>query len=1247
MLSSARLPFLPSGSAALRRYREQLVRQCTSEPALQILPALLSLPLGLELLPDAAALLAHPGPLALCGNPSSGRTLALLQTLLRWAEGHNKTPVLYLSLREHDLADLAPHSFIAAVAEQAGLPRRITHGSHPGLLLLDDWELLPARYATAWQQVIIHGVEDWPGLKIVAALPAETRWPGVRSLTMPSPDVDRAAHWLAHLLPDQNLAPLNAALALPPLLALHEHLSDLLLLALSYPIGGLPGSRADLYEYAYTLVRPLLDQLRLSLPSEPPPELWAGPRIGRALLQHYRLARQLIANDGAASFSSLSPETLVAVAPLAVSLLDDPAPLLERLWSAPVNLPALRALVACAREEPEAAPLLGLRLLDHLSDPTALPDVRVLLFTLGPVLARILAAAAHVAEARACVSLRAVAAVLPGASRLWLQLGDDPHLPAALRWAAADLLIANPPDVSLITAFPVDAAPQALIPRAYVAACAIPAAYPALATSPLYNALALLLADRQASVRRTDVANVLLAEPTTPEELQALALTGTNDPAVFERVAAVAAPGLRQAALNSLRAVGGVTAHAALCRLIVRPASELGARRAALDTLARLNCPGTDAVLTRTALDGSLPLPVRLRAVELLAGHGSVGILVLRRLLGIAALPALLRAAAAIQLGQLGVSEALPLLGQLLQHPDEPLLRRAAATALGTLAQQPAQRDAIATTLSTGMRRALLDTELGERIARALGQTGSAVALPVLATLLAPTLAGQLEQAWLQVAPALAAAPATAWPDLVRGPHLRLAVLEALADGATLADPPSRLRELAARQATRLAIAAAEGLAILAAEPARHASAATLLRHALRHETRADVARVCLNALACCTNPAVELQHILDVPSIDPSRHWLAVERLSITNAARTLVLERLAAGADQPVVLAQMIKVLATWDHPEVVPTLRRLASDSQAELLLRREALLALGRQPHPDARTALIAVAAELTAPFELRLVAASALPSRLSIDDRVALRQALRSSLSRPEVTRAIARVLAHVGDNEALPHLLRSAQSDSSAEAIASLEALGALGDPGLVPDLLRISQSTAVSAGVHLAAIIALLHLDRENYLPLLREFLSTPFPALRLKAYTTLAELCPDDPILSTPLVDLHAPLALRLQALKHLAGQNPDASELIGILIAVDEQPQLRLAAAQALSNASHPSAALSLAAMLDPSAVENEHLPPLLRYRCAKSLGLLVRSLAPSGEAALTQLTRLISDPSQPVEHHLWVATALLER
>ncbi|WP_124681874.1 HEAT repeat domain-containing protein [Candidatus Viridilinea mediisalina] len=1248
MLSLSQLPFLPRKRVA-QRYRTRLRAQLAHEPVSQLLKQLLDLPLGLAPLPDAAAIRATQNSLALYGPPASGRSLALMQTLVHWAQSNDDAPTLYVPLQEMDVATRSPYDVLAALMNHVGLPSSYANGKHPGVLLFDNWELLPPVRREIWQQFLHTTAVHWPALRFVIALPPDEAWPLLDTLHSSKPVTTAVAVLLAHLLPEHATNVSLADLVTLPGFDPQPSLADLALMALTYPLGGLPSSRAQLYAHAFALIQPLIEEQRLLAqadPSETQPNVrsrlyWTGLTIGRALLRHYRLARGFAGGEALEALADLPLHDQVAVAPLTLGLLQDPCALQDLLWQRGPEELQLRVLVACTRAYPDYAPEYGLRLVEYLLDPNLPASTRSLLHELVPVLPALLAAASHVDELRSLALLNDVVRVLPHSRQLWLSLIDHPQTTAGLRWTVVDSLVLAPSELMQLQAVPVNADALALAARAYLAAVGGGEARALLAKQPLRRAIEHLLADQTAGERRSAVAALLLADVRLPAELRALAVVVVDSLPMVEQAVYDADPLVRQAALAVLAHAKPAVALAAFGRMLAQPDDDVARQRALLDALASIAHQGGTALLLRATVANQLPLDLCLQALDHVAARSSGDALVLRRLLATTELPGALRAAVAWQLGRKGIVAALPELAHLLCGPTAPLLRRAVAGALGELAQRPTCCDAAAEALVAGLRRKASDPRLGEIIIAALGQSGAPVALAALRAMLSPRMIPLLREAWLRAVPSLNDNPGSVWPQLDLPEHVQIKLFDALAEGQTLADPPSCLDELAERHAIRLACAAAAALVQLGAVVQLHEPVLAMVRQALADELRHEVARALLHALGHLSDPGCELDRLLANPDLRLELHWLALEILGSDQRSRDVLRERLALGADEPLLQIQLVDVLAHHSDTMALPLFRQLARDPVGDLQLRMAAVRALARLADTESYALLVVIAADEDAPVTLRHSAATLLPPTLNAEAEVTLRQALRAERMAPLLKTALQCALARAGDSTALGYLLRTIQSEDSVEAIACIEELAELHDQNSTPLLVRVSQSPTTPPNVRLAAVIALLQLEGSAYLTLLYEYLEASIPPLRFQAYTALAALHPDDPRLSDPLTNMSDPLALRLQMLQHVGRTNPDAPIVAQLVAANDEADQLRLAAAVILREASSAEAITSLATVL--ASESNAAL--LLRWHCVVSLGAIAHSKRPNSQTARAWLASQALAPEQHPLHRHWAAELLV--
>jgi HEAT repeat protein len=1245
MLTPNVFALLP-GRRPFSRYRRALHQQIHAEPALRLLPHLLDIPLGCAPLPDPEAILAGPAGIALLSPPAGGRTLALFQILAHWASGSSRVPAIFLALSECDSPNLSPRAIVTGALHRAGAGAPTLDQRRPALLLIDEWECLPANRRILWRQYLTGLAENWPAARAVVALPAGEAWPELLERTITPPDDGTLAIWLGRLLPNHDPAPLLAALSRAPLAALRTSLADLLLLVLVYPISGLPGSRAALYEQAYALVQPVLSEppaaFRGAAAAEHPEAPPMSPAIGRAVLRHYRLARGLAGGADLVTLADLPARERAAVAPLAAGLLDDPTPVLNLLWGdhTPATID-LDALIACVCERPAAAPAHTLRLLELLAAPAAAPRPAAG----AHLLPALLSAAAPADPARALAVFGALAAG-PANDARWLELVDAPAAPPALRWAAAERLAGNPPPLAELCAVPPQPDPISLAGRAYLALHVAPLDGTALLNKPLRNGLDLLLAADADVQRRRTVAAALLASAQIPAELRRLALAatpaeGAEDRALIDGALLDPNATVRQAARTRLLARPPDEACAGLARALTTPDLDPPIAAELLDAAGHLDDPGVVKLLARCVATTGQRLPVRLAAVDRLAACGAVGNAALVGLLQAASLPAPVHAAVVRHVGARGHAAALPVVRALLLNDGPPLIRRAAAAALVEYARRPATHDGALAALLAVVRRPQLDREVTITALHGLAVAQPTLAVPAVAARLDPRYPQALARAWQQAAPELARTPATAWPGLPLPESLQCILADALAVGETPADPPTSLGELAASQALAEALAAVATLAAIAGrEPALAGEIQARLRRALAAPERPGLPEAILTALAHlpCTSAQAELVHLLDAPNVSLSLRWRAIDALGRAPGVAALAVSRLQRGCDDPFTQSKLVELLGEQSPPGALSVLRQIAEDPAGPDHLRRAALQSMSGLDDPAAVGALVRIVVDEARP-ELRAAAAVALPAGLAAVHCRTLRDRLRSE-RHPEVLAAILAALGRTADREALPLLLRYTQSEQSAVALAAIEGVAALGDDSLAPPLVRVSQNTLAAPHVRLAAVCALVRLCGAEFAPLLRDYLASPQLALRLRAHTVLAAHDRDDPRLLEPIADPAAPLALRQEALVRLAGYAPEAS-LIGQLVChPDETPHIRLLAVAALARRGAAEDVEALRATLAAPAM------PLLHRRCIEALTAIAQSAAPAAHAAQIQLETYALSPDAPPTFRHWAGAGLLD-
>jgi HEAT repeat protein len=1239
MLTPNVLALLP-GRRPLRQYRRILHQTLQSDPAVRLLPALLDIPLECAPLPDPEAILAAPASFALLGPPAGGRTLALFQIAAHWAGGACRAPLVCLPLGELDSPNLSPRAIVTGALHRSGARTTIVDSREPALLLVDEWEQVPANRRLLWRQYLTGLAVSWPAARAVVALPPAETWPELQPLQIAPPNAAALAVWFGRLLPNHDPAPILAALEYTPMAMLRQSLADLLLLALVYPIAGLPASRAALYEQAFALAQPVLRDPPLpSLDDEvlPIEELSAPLAIGRAVLRHYRLARGLAGGADLATLADLSPVERAAVAPLAAGLFDDPTPVFDLLWAV-ADRPDYPALLACARERPTAAPAQTLRLLTMLAEPEA-PES----FTsLAPVLPQLLISIAHHDLPEALALVPVIAHQIP-AYAPWLALIDDPAAPITLRWAAVDQLAVAPPPVAVLSTVPPAADRVSLAGRALLCVHTSPLPTDLLLQPPLNDGLAELLNLAADSRRRYAVASRLLADPATAPVLrrQALAAVPMNvaDAALVEQALIDADADVRETARVRLLNRAPADSLAALERILAQPNLPLHVAVELLSLTTQLDDPGVVKALARCAVTGHQRMPVRLFALDQLAVLGASGSAALLSLLSVAALPTPVRATLVRHLGARGQAALLHYLRKLLHPAVPPLVRRAAVAALADLVRRPATHDAALAGLLTILQRPQLDREVTIAAMRGLAVASPTIALPAVAARLDRRYAAALAQAWHHTVPQLAATPAADWPALPLDAATATILADALAVGATPADPPSSVGELAASQAYAEALVAVEVLATFARrEPALLPDVQSRLRRALTVLEQPGITEAILYALAGLTHDAgvSELARLLDDPAMAPNLRWRAIDTLGHGPGVAVMVLQRLQRSADDPFTRSKLVALVGVHAPPGALSLLRQIAEDAANPEHLRRAALSSLGNLDDPAAVTALVRIAADDSS-TSVRASAAAALPAGLAASTCRALRDLLRNERE-PSVLAAILSALGRAGDREALPLLLRYSQSEHASVALAAIESVAAIGDTDLAAPLVRVSQNTLVAAHVRLAAVCGLVQLCGDEFVSLLRDYLTSSHLPLRLRAHAALAVHHADDPRLITPIADPDAPLALRLEALQRLAARVPNENVIRLVLNNPDEALQLRLAAAAALARADDPAVVATLNATLSMPTL------PLLQRRCLDTLATLAHGdAAPALAAQVALETIALSADILPAMRH-WASVCL---
>ncbi len=1250
------------GNKALRRHRTAIRERIQNEPAIRFLPALIDLPLLPEHSLDAVVgqLRIQPAALGLYGPIGGGRSLALLQIAWHWIDDHQSAPVLHLPLAQLDARNLSPRAILAGKIHACGLPdpANLTESAQKAwLLLVDQWEELPADRREAWQDFLLDLRHTWPEARLTLALPnALPRWPDILTVTMAKPSEEQIARWLEHILPDDSLTPLLDALAPHGQLApLRDRLRDIVLLAWVYHNGELPTSPLKLYDTAATLLE------NAAAPGEdaqPTP-----PIIGDSALRAYEQARQIAASGNLATLLQLHNNERTDVARLLAELLPNPAPLFATLWQDVKASPAqLLVLSDCLRVRPDVDPQWSLRTLHALVDQANKPRYRARLDMLIPTLPAILE---HSTQQSDDVRDQDIAALLQriapmiGATSL-IAIGEKPALPSRLRWAAAASLASLPepdrpntlPQSSQST--PPDPLAQTL--RIYIAALAGSTSCQRLAdVDPAWCDV--LLSPQVSQKRRSEVAAALLNDAAVPlaDRIRALRLLPSNPSddllQLLMRISVEAEPTLRNAATHILRQHDPRQSLHFLSRTLLESAEDWAVQRFALEQVGAYKHGESSALLARCTIAPNIPLVGRIHAVELLAARPNVGPLLLRRIVRAERTHPAVRAAAARRLGQMpdAGKEAIAVLIQTATGDASTLVRQAAIQALGTIGSRGEGVAEALTTLHAALSSAAGNSEIIAAAAQALGRIGADESVPALRALLSTDTTAYLRSIWLERNPQLASQPASQWSDVDLSDEHRTALMTLLSDGQTPADAPSTLDELVVYEANLVRIAAAETLADIAnhADNADHTGqhpAYNALLHTIRAEFPPKIIHHLLECLkrASSDNGLSAVENLLSDSGLDPILRWQVIERLGQNPNAASFLLHYLERYPDDPFISSKLVHALGRQHTTQALPILRQLATRPDGNPHLRTQAINALGQLESPEIQETLLDITATAYTPAALRGLAAEMLPKDLSSAACRTLRNLLGGERQPPELAAGVLHALGRARDRAALPLMLRYLHSDQTIDAIAALDAIADLGDASITPELVRVTQRNAVGPNVRLRAVGALLRIGGDEYIPLLRNYIDHAMLPMRMQALDYLLEIRPHDPRPLVLAADRTVPLALRLRSLAALE-RRTEAREVIARIAAdTSDEPQIRLQATALLSNMSGPSIVTTLV-----QCIRETDNPPLLRRCCVNTLAERTDKSNPDAIDAQNALSKIADDPAQPAENRVWAARALLQQ
>lgn len=1244
-------------STALRRYRALVQRHMRNERAIRLFPNLPSLPLLSTTNTDSGAVTdaIYHSLVVVRGVPGSGRSLMLLQLAHEWLAGRSAEPTLYLPLAYIDDPQRAPSTLLEEAFKDAGLPSPLDRlpmesPTHPWLLLFDEWEELTAPRQAVWQSFILNLPHLWSDVQIVVAAPADCAdWTGFQIIDLLPPDDAALRRWLGHLLPRHDLEPLLTALQPGTSLATLRHrLGDIALLALTYPHNGLPISRGQLYSWTANL-----------LTTMPPYERsrWSFG-IGQMAHLTYEIAHKLVMAGSFMPPDDLSELVRTEVALLLTSMVSDPEPFYAELWHTRQHSPANLLLLAhCLCERPDAASEWLLRVLEALLDyQNSLPHRRIL-SALAPLLPSVLVSRAtdptigYETDSLANDLLSELTSFISGPSLLALVYNIT--LPSDVRWAAGNALLRLPTGVVGVlqgAAQPPDTLAQAIC--CFALALGNAESRRMLAASPALHWFKALGSAEISEQQRSLIVNTLLQEADTPALLRTTVLTLTERAVgytyeanqVLLQACTDSAATVRQAAFTTLQYRTAQEVLKLLQNILLSPEYSWEAQQDALELLSTYQQGEASLLLAHCVVASHLPLAIQLQALHFLASRPAAKSVLLPRLLSVGTVHRVVRATIIRLLAQEGESGVLPALCQLATNNAPLLLRQSAIEALGILGQQPDLASQVYATLSIILTHELGNPVLAISAIQALGNMQQIEAVPILRTLLQTNISHSVRAMWLSHAPALANVPVSRWHDVELPSDLRVLLLTLLTEGETDADPPGSLDEFVVTQDRRIHLLTAEALARIgsSATSALQQQIRTILITLIQQTPPGWETRRLLTYLTWFSEDAglSDLGRLLAHPSIEPALRWLVIEQLADNPASSPLLLRYLEEGLFDPFTLSKLAYTLGQHRSLAALPVLRQLAEQRSGDFYLRMQAIIALGLLADPAVETTLLHIVADVTTAPALRGAAAEALSHTLRPELRHWLYQLLRRERQPSELIVGVLRALGHAQDRDALGLMIHYMQSDHAAVAIAALTALAELGDTGVIPSIIRITQNTARDQSVRLHAVTTLLQLCGHEYLSLLRGYLDSNVLLLQLQALDCLLSLCPEDDRPLMLLTHKNAPLALRLRSVEALTNRVSDHGVLCAVLLDTTDELHLRSATTTILGQTEYPDAIATLG-----QCIREDSTPFRLRRRCIEALHRQAAAPRPNASGARLLLSQLVDDSSQPDENRMWAAQALV--
>lgn len=1262
-------------SQPLRSHQQVLMENILKDPLLRVFPALRTLPFfATEAeITDFDALLQDTHLLTIHGATGSGRSLLLLQMALHVLATSQFRPTLLLPLAAIDQPDMNPLAIVVPLFKTTGLLAQHTLHAvsrRPWMLLVDEWELLPAVRRTVWKNFLLNMAQTWIETQIVITLPlTEEPWQQARTVTLPPPTSQHIQRWLHHLLPEHERAPLQASLERgATLAACANRLLEPVLLALTSSASEVPASRLQLYEQAYRRWQ-ILTQAEQSQAGDlaPPAEQPAisivelaqamTARLSSRMVSCYEQAQQLATSGEFTSLLSLPFVEQHEVVLLLVHAQADPSPLYTLLWNQAeeaASAPHLEMLGRCLLERPADAFTADwiLPVLEALVAQQTVPRFQQLLQDINRGIPALLRTVSSTSEGRWLALLEQLVPLLDAPALL--AVVDDAGLPPYLRWQAADALHTYEHTHALLHAPPPpDALAQAI--RCHVLALGDSASRQALAKPAAAPWIIALQGPHVSQERRFQIARTLVQDQAIPPVLRATALAVLSlNPdettlSILQQMAAEQESLIRYAALTALRNHPASQALPLLQNIILDAQIAWEVRRDALAQVEGYAHSHATMLLARCSINTALPLTGRLQAVEYLAKRSQQSSKIVCQILAAPAIHVVVRAKTARLLGNLATEYALETLRQVARSSAEPSqVRQAALFALATITRCPnttsQQRERVLHVLLHVHKEPCGDSLLKACTLHALGILALPDCVPVLRHVLLHATAEDLLAAWLEAAPHLASVPLHEWHRHDLPPDTRVALLTALTEGDMEAEQPGSLDELVVQTALQLRMAAASALTRIAtsADEETYELVHESLMTALQQPRSHDELRRLLSSLKAIsqTQGLQEMEEIFANPASDATVRWLLVEQFGNSSALLPLMLHYLHDEQIDAVTRGMIAQTLGHYGTEQAIHALLRLAKQPTNTMPLRLQALASLESLDTPLVTETCLTLIAETNAAPTLRRAAARALPSTLSPDTRHWLRELLRTESTPAELIEGIIAALARAHDRQALALMLRYAQSETSSVALRALTALASMGDNRIAPTLVRIAQNTHTEMSIRLEAVITLLRLCGESYLPFLRSFLDCDLLPLQLHALDELLVSWSD---YAQPLIlvaNRAAPLALRLRALQDVIQRNQSHHVLHELLLDGSTPLQLRVNIASLLGQAGGVEAIKDVVQCIQDGATT-----PYLRRHGIRALEQQAQSTsAACVTAARLALGEIAEHPALAEETRAWASEAL---